>query len=145
MALNDFEEAFPIVSRLPSKMHDIDAWVDSCYDKLWLFRFNRSRIESLRETFADKIGRERDKIARNIQRRTNRRARVNPQDALTPELIIQSVLAEFEEGDLGGSERPASPTSASRRRKVGFRPRSWRTIKLQDSWNIIENYVTPTS
>eukprot|EP01122_Echinamoeba_exundans_P006895 TRINITY_DN2016_c0_g1_i1.p2 TRINITY_DN2016_c0_g1~~TRINITY_DN2016_c0_g1_i1.p2 ORF type:complete len:176 (+),score=20.75 TRINITY_DN2016_c0_g1_i1:1005-1532(+) len=146
LALDSFEDAFPYISKLPTQMHDVTAWVDSCYDKLWLFRFNRDRINSLRDAFREKISTDRAKAARHYQRKANRKARINPDDAITPEHIIQAVLAEFEDGDLGGAEsdgRPVSPGSASRRRQGGFRPRSWRTMRLVDHFTVIDDYMPP--
>lgn len=64
LALDSFEEAFPFISKLPCKMQDVSAWVDSCFDKLWLFRFNRERITNLRDAFREKISSDRIKAVR---------------------------------------------------------------------------------
>jgi len=55
LELESFETAFMFVSKLPRQVTDIDAFIDACFDKIWLMRFHRAKINSLRRMIAESL------------------------------------------------------------------------------------------
>jgi hypothetical protein len=97
---------------------------------LWLLRFNRSRIASLRESHREQVQEERAALQRQFARKEYRRARVNgPASPLTPEAVLESALA---------SEPPDSPPRKTH--PPGYRPKSWKSKTFADM-KIIDDYV----